>query len=211
MVFSKKLEDHPNHLCNIFERCRKYGISLNPKKCIFGVSEGKFLGHVISEKGISIDSNRVEALLKLQTPESKKEMRSFLEKINFVCKFITKFTKIVKPLNDMMKKEAKIEWSQEAKDTFNQIKQSIVEAPVLTIQDYTLLFYIHYFASLQSCSTVLMQRKDGDEKPIAFMSSPFKNAKERYIALEKQLTLHPQKQNLCYSARSGSEIATDAK
>jgi hypothetical protein len=55
MVYSKNRSDHILHLTKIFERCRKYGISLNPKKTIFGVTEGKFLGHIISKDGITID------------------------------------------------------------------------------------------------------------------------------------------------------------
>jgi hypothetical protein len=55
IVYSKNRSDHISHLTHIFERCRKYGISLNPKKTIFGVDEGKLLGHIISKDGINID------------------------------------------------------------------------------------------------------------------------------------------------------------
>ena len=61
-IFSKKREEHAFHLRQIFERCRKYGISLNPKKCVFVVTEGKLLGHVVSKEGISIDPKRVKAI-----------------------------------------------------------------------------------------------------------------------------------------------------
>jgi hypothetical protein len=54
-VYYKKRYDHPNHLKKIFKRCRKYGISLNPKKSIFSFLEGKLLGHIISKYGVSID------------------------------------------------------------------------------------------------------------------------------------------------------------
>ena len=61
-VFSKKREEHPYHLKQNFERCRKYSISLNPKKCVFAVLEGKLLGHVIYKMGISINPERIEAI-----------------------------------------------------------------------------------------------------------------------------------------------------
>ena len=60
-IFSKKREEHAFHLKQIFERRQKYGISLNPKKCVFEATEGKLLGHVISKKGISIDPERIRA------------------------------------------------------------------------------------------------------------------------------------------------------
>ena len=61
-IFSKKREEHTFHLKQIFKRCRKYGISLNPRKCVFVVIEGKLLGHVVSKKGISIDLERIKAI-----------------------------------------------------------------------------------------------------------------------------------------------------
>ena len=71
-IFSKKREDHVFHLKHIFYCCRKYGIYLNPKKSIFIVLEGKFLGHIISKKGISIDSQRVEAITHIPMRHNKK-------------------------------------------------------------------------------------------------------------------------------------------
>ena len=61
-IFSKKREEHAFHLKQIFERCRKYGISLNPRKCVFVVIEGKLLDHVVSKKGISIHLERIKAI-----------------------------------------------------------------------------------------------------------------------------------------------------
>lgn len=122
---------------------------------MFGVVEAKLLGHVIFERGISIDLDQVEALLKLQMLGSKMEMRSFFGKINFVRMFITRFAKIVKPLNEMMKKDAKVKWTTEAKEDFSQNKKSIAEAPVLTSLDYTMSFYIYSFASLHLGATIL--------------------------------------------------------
>ena len=73
-IFSKKREEHAFHLKQIFERCRKYGISLNPKKCIFAVIEGKLLGHVVSKKGISIDPERIKSIEEIPLPHNKKGM-----------------------------------------------------------------------------------------------------------------------------------------
>ena len=74
MIFSKKREELAFHLKQIFERCRKYGIYLNPKKCLFVVTEGKLLGHVISKKGISIDPERIKAIQHISLPHNKKGM-----------------------------------------------------------------------------------------------------------------------------------------
>ena len=103
-VFSKRREDHVFHLKQIFYRCRKYGISLNPKKRNFAVLEGKLLGHIISKKGISIDQERVEAITQIPMPHNRKSMQSFMGTINFVQRFVPDFAQIVKPLQQMLKK-----------------------------------------------------------------------------------------------------------
>ena len=61
-IFSKRRGEHAFHLRKIFERYRKYGISLNPKKCVFAVTEGKLLGHIVSKKGISIDPEGIKSI-----------------------------------------------------------------------------------------------------------------------------------------------------
>ena len=83
-IFSKKREEHAFHLKQIFECYRKYGISLNPKKCVFAVIESKLLGHVVSKKGISIDPERIKAIEQIPLPHNKKGMQSFMGTINFV-------------------------------------------------------------------------------------------------------------------------------
>ena len=94
------------------------------------------MGHIISEHGISIDLERVQAIQKISYPASLKEVRSFMGKINFVHKFISRFAKVVKPITAMMKKKAQIKWDVEARIAFWNIKDCISKAPMLTSLDY---------------------------------------------------------------------------
>jgi hypothetical protein len=73
-VYSNSRKDHIQHLTQIFERCRRYGISLNPKKTIFSVEEGKLLGHNISQSGIRIDLERIKTIAQLPLSHNKKAM-----------------------------------------------------------------------------------------------------------------------------------------
>jgi hypothetical protein len=111
-VYSKNNEYHIQHLIQIFERCRKCMISLNPKKIIFGVEEGRILGHIISQGGISINPEQIKAIAQLPFPQNKKSMQSFFGKINFVRKFTLDFTETVKPLQKMIHKDAKFKWDE---------------------------------------------------------------------------------------------------
>ena len=101
-IFTKKRHDHLLALRHVFDRCRKYGISLNPKKSVFAAPEGKLLGFIVSKDGTIIDPERVETIEKIVLPDSKKAMQSFLGKVNFVKRFIPNFAQIVRPLQDLV-------------------------------------------------------------------------------------------------------------
>ena len=113
--YSKTRGEHIPHLKAIFERCRWYKLSLNPEKSIFVMEEGTFLGFVISGEGIKIYPRRIEAIKAILFPDNKKAMQSFLGKINFVRKFIFDFAKIVKPPQEMIKKDSNFKWTKERK------------------------------------------------------------------------------------------------
>jgi hypothetical protein len=83
-MFSKERHSHVGHLRQIFERCRKYGISLNPKKSIFGVLEGNILGHIVSKDGVKVDPERIKGIKEIPLPQNKKALQSFFGKINFI-------------------------------------------------------------------------------------------------------------------------------
>jgi hypothetical protein len=83
-IFANNKEDHISHLNKLFNRCRKYDISLNPKKSIFVVDEGNILGFIISKHGMRIEPDRIEAIAKIPRPRNKKSMQLFLRKINLL-------------------------------------------------------------------------------------------------------------------------------
>lgn len=90
-VYSKYDEQHLQHLENVILKCRKFAVSLNPKKSNFALEEEKLLGHIISKDGIKIDPSKVEAIQKIEIPRTKKEIQSFIGKVNFLRRFISNF------------------------------------------------------------------------------------------------------------------------
>ena len=114
-VFSENRLDHISHLRKVLERCKKFGISLNPKNSIFALTEGILLGFVVSKEGIMIDPERIEAISKIPFPATKKSMQSFLGKINFVRRFVPSFSEIVRPLQNMIKKDSSFSWGDREK------------------------------------------------------------------------------------------------
>jgi len=185
-VFSKTDPDHLHHLRKVFLKCRKFGISLNPKKSHFAMEEGNLLGHIISKKGIKIDLNRVAAIQQIGLPKNKKEIQSFLGKVNFLRRFITNFAKVVKYINRMLKKENIFQWSKEAKQSFSSIKWALSKAPALVIPNFDKDFMIFSFASEHTIAGVLLQKNEqNEEQPISFYNKALRDSTLKYNIMEK--------------------------
>lgn len=186
-IYSKKHGNHLRDLKQIFQRCQRYGISLNPKKSFFALSEGKILGFIVSKSGIHIDPDRIKEISEISLPHNKKAMQSFLGQINFVKRFVLDFSRIVSPLQEMIKKKSLFKWGQAEYEAFNLIKQVIVNSSSLATPNFSDPFILYAFASEKSYAAILMQaNQDKAEAPIAFFSSNLQGAKLNYSDVEKQ-------------------------
>jgi hypothetical protein len=176
-VFSRSDKEHCCHLRKVFSKCRRFALSLNPKKYLFSMEEGKLLGHIVSVEGVTIDPSRVEAIWTLSLPRSKKEVQAFWGKINFLRRFVSNFTELVKHIRSMLKKGNEVKWTVEPRESFVQRKKALTEAPVLISPDYSKYFLIFSFASFDKVAVVLLYRnEEGREQPIAFFSKALRDA-----------------------------------
>ena len=163
-----------------------FGVSLNPKKSHFALEEGKLLGHIISKDGIKIDLARVEAIGQIALPGNKKEVQSFIGKVNFLRRFIIDCAKKMRNITEMLKKGSEIKWILEAKRSFEQIKDALTKAHVLISLDFEKDFQIYSFASEHTIASVLLQKnEEGHEQPIAFYSKTLRDAPLKYNIIEK--------------------------
>ena len=112
-IFSRSNREHCEHLKRVFLACRKFGLSLNPKKSLFSMKEGKLLGHIVSAEGVKINPSRVEAIQALSIPRSRKEVQSFLGKINFLRRFVSNFAEGVRLITAMLRKGNEVRWTSE--------------------------------------------------------------------------------------------------
>ena len=103
-IFSQSNEEHLRHLKQTFQKCRKFGLQLTPKKSLFAMEEGRLLGHIVTSKVICIDTHRVDAIQKINIPRNKKKIRSFPRKVNFLRRFIPNYAKLAKEITCMLKK-----------------------------------------------------------------------------------------------------------
>ena len=129
-VFGKSFDQCLFHLNAILKRCTETNLVLNWEKCHFMVTEGIVLGHKISAKGIEVDQAKIEVIEKLPPPVNVKGVRSFLGHAGFYRRFIKDFSKIFKPLCNLLVKENEFNFDSECLNAFSLIKNKLVTAPI---------------------------------------------------------------------------------
>ena len=131
---------------------------MNLTKSVLGIEEGKLLGHIINKDGVKIDPERVEAIRKVPLPKNVKALQSLNGHINFIRRFIPNLAELMKPMQALLKKNAKFVWTSEGREAFDSIKNAITRSPVLVSLDYAKDFMIFSFASEDTIVGALLQK-----------------------------------------------------
>ncbi|KAG8501367.1 hypothetical protein CXB51_003474 [Gossypium anomalum] len=145
------------------------------------------LGHKISSKGIKVDKAKVETIEKLPPPNSVEAIRSFLGHARFYRRFIKDFSKIAKPLTNLLEKDVPFNFNQECLEAFNTLKDKLINAPIVVAPDWNLLFELMCDASDFAVGAILGQRKDKHFQLINYASRTLTVAQENYTMTEKEL------------------------
>ena len=119
----------------ILEKLREHKLYAKFSKCEFWLNTMGFLGHIVSAEGIAVDPAKVSVVIEWEPPNSAKDIRSFLRLAGYYRRFIENFSKIAKPMTELLKKEKKFAWTKECEDSFQELKQRLVTAPVLCLPD----------------------------------------------------------------------------
>lgn len=146
-------EDHLDHLLKLFERLRKFRLRLNPAKCTFGVRSGKLLGFIISRRGIEVDPEKVRAVQEMLAPQTEKQVRGFLGRLNYISRFISNMTATCEPIFKLLRKDQAIEWNSDCQQAFEKIKGYLQEPPILVtpIPGKPLFMYLTVLEGSMGC------------------------------------------------------------
>ncbi|KAK1631716.1 hypothetical protein QYE76_006031, partial [Lolium multiflorum] len=172
---------------SIVERCEETNLVLNWEKCHFMVNEGIVLGHKISERGIEVDRAKVEAIEKMPYPRDVKGIRSVLGHAGFYRRFIKDFSKISKPLTNLLQKDVPFVFDDDCKEAFETLKKALTTAPIVEPPDWNLPFEIMCDASDFAVGAVLGQRVDKKLNVIHYASKTLDAAQRNYATTEKEL------------------------
>ncbi|RVW76346.1 Retrovirus-related Pol polyprotein from transposon 17.6 [Vitis vinifera] len=148
---------------------------------------GIVLGHIISEKGIEVDKAKVELIAKLPSPTTVKGVRQFLGHAGFYRRFIQDFSKLSRPLCELLAKDAKFVWDERCQKSFDQLKQFLTTAPIVRAPNWQLPFEVMCDASDFAIGAVLGQREDGKPYVIYYASKTLNEAQRNYTTTEKEL------------------------
>jgi hypothetical protein len=156
LVYSSSYLEHEQHLRNVLKTLRENILYAKRDKCDFWLKEVIFLGHVISVGGIFMDPRKVEVVLKWKRSINVTEIWSFLGLAGYYRIFIEGFSTIASPLTKLTRKEVKFIWSKECEESFQELKERLTSAPVLTLALGTERFVVYSNASKRGLGCVLM-------------------------------------------------------
>ncbi|KAK1681808.1 hypothetical protein QYE76_042656 [Lolium multiflorum] len=186
-VYGNSFDNCLRNLDKVLQRCEETNLVLNWEKCHFMVNEGIVLGHKISERGIEVDRAKVEAIEKMPYPRDVKGIRSVLGHAGFYRRFIKDFSKISKPLTNLLQKDVPFVFDDDCKEAFETLKKALTTAPVVEPPDWNLPFEIMCDASDFVVGAVLGQRVDKKLNVIHYASKTLDAAQRNYATTEKEL------------------------
>jgi hypothetical protein len=175
------------HLENVLKRCKETGLVLSWEKSHFMVQKGIVLGHVVSEQGLEVDKAKIDSISKLPLPTNVKQIRSFLGHAGFYRRFIKNFSKISRPLCDLLAKESSFSFDSKCAEAFQTLKEALISAPVLQAPDWALPFELMCDASDYAVGAVLGQRVEGRPHVLHYASKTLTEPQQNYTVTEKEL------------------------
>ena len=182
----KTFSDQLSHLRSVLQRLRNAVLKLAPEKCFLFQEEVKYLGHVISEKGITTDPEKIEAVKSWPKPTNVKELRSFIGFCSYYRRFIAGFVDVVQPLYRCLEGSAFI-WNAAADDAFWKLKNLLTVAPVLGYPTMEDPFVLDTDASLNGVGAVLSQVQNGQERALSYYSHRLSKTERNYCVTRREL------------------------
>jgi hypothetical protein len=159
IVKSTKQENHITDLQETFANFRKAGLKLNPEKYVFGVKKGKFLGCLVSTKGIEANPNKIEAILRMEPPKSRKGAQRLTERLASLNIFISRSTERNLPFFEVLKSAEVFQWGPTQQKAFEELKQYLIELATLTPPSLEASLLLYVAASHAAVSAGLVQEK----------------------------------------------------
>uniref|UniRef100_A0A2N9ET33 Uncharacterized protein n=1 Tax=Fagus sylvatica TaxID=28930 RepID=A0A2N9ET33_FAGSY len=183
LVKTKDDMKHLEDLKETFETLRQYRMKLNPSKCVFGVSSGKFLGFMVSQRGIEANPDKIKAVLEMTPPRSTKEVQSLTGRVAALNRFVSRATDKCLPFFKTLRKA--FVWTDECQQSFEELKRYLTSPPLLSPSQQGETLSLYLAVSPTAVSSALIREDGGTQLPVYYTSRAFQGAEDRYPAMEK--------------------------
>ncbi|XP_031090958.1 uncharacterized protein LOC115995951 [Ipomoea triloba] len=187
IVKSSDTDLHTEDLTEVFSIMRQFDLRLNPKKCTFGVHGGKFLGYMVSKRGIEPNPDKVKAILEMEPPRSLREVQRLNGRLAALGRFLSRSAEKSLPFFGVLKKSSGFEWSAECQKAFEDLKAYLMSLPPLAKPEKGELLYLYLGISQAAISSVLVRDDAGVQRPVYYVSRALRGAELRYSPTEKAI------------------------
>ena len=187
MVKSKVISKHAKDLTNIFEILRKHKLGLNASKCSFGVSSGKFLGYMVTHRGIEVNPDQIRAINNVQAPRNLKEVQRLTRMTAALNRFISKSAERCRPFFLLLHKWKGFEWTEECDVAFQQLKRYLSRPPIMSSPEVDEVLFAYLAAAPHAVSFILIRENNSVQRPVYYVSKSLHEAEVRYLSLENAI------------------------
>ena len=157
LIYSQSEWEHVYYLRIVLQLLRDHQLYVKFSKCVFWLTEVRFLGHVVSASGVSVDPEKVEAMMSWERPKSVFEIRSFLGLARYYRRFIDDFSRLAAPMTSLTRKEVKFDWDDRCEEAFQELKMRLTTAPILIVSDRGHGYTVYCDSSRAGLGCVLKQ------------------------------------------------------
>ncbi|UYV63703.1 K02A2.6-like [Cordylochernes scorpioides] len=187
VIWGATQEEHDERLRCVLRKLQDSGLALNKEKCIFSVKEIKFLGHLITERGVLPDPNEVQTIREFPSPSSISEVRRFLGMVNFTGKFIQDLSTFLYPLNQLLVKRNDWRWDSAQEEAFEKVKNLLSTSPTLTFfETQSTNYSVCRCLFIWTRSSAFTKSEDGCQKAVAYASRTMSETEKRWAQIEKE-------------------------
>lgn len=188
IIYSKRsLEEHLDHIKQVFETLRRANLKIKLKKCYFCLPNIHFLGHVVGRDGIKPDPDKIEKIRTFPEPLNVSQLRSALGLFSYYRRFIKDFSRIAAPLNKLLRKDELYDWKDKQQKAFDALKQRLMTAPILVYPNFEKPFVLYTDASGTGIGAVLSQiGNEGKEHVVAYASRSMNKAEINYPITDQE-------------------------
>nr|KYP56520.1 Retrovirus-related Pol polyprotein from transposon opus [Cajanus cajan] len=198
VIKTKSAADHAQDLEEILQQVRRHNMRLNPEKCVFGVQGGKFLGFMITRRGIEANPDKCQALINMRSPQNHKEVQRLAGRLASLSRFIPKMAEKAKPIFNLLKKPKNFCWDAQCEEAFSNFKSFLISPPILSKPQDRVDLWLYLAVVDNAISAALMQADGTRQIPIYFIRRVLQATEQRYQTIEKLiLALVTSSRRLC--------------